>query len=88
MSEWVNSETIDGIIPPSLGFPDQLKINDKLCKVNFSRIQNGWTYFFEWGKDISGRMCKIGEHSLPSHILANKRFKIKTGGNTYERVSL
>jgi hypothetical protein len=71
-----------------MNFPDQLKINDKLCKVNFSRIQNGWTYFFEWGKDISGRMCKIGEHSLPSHILANKRFKIKTGGNTYERVSL
>jgi hypothetical protein len=26
MSEWTNSETIDGIIPPSLGFPDQIDI--------------------------------------------------------------
>lgn len=71
-----------------MSFPDQLKINDKLCKVNFSRIQNGWTYFFEWGKDANGRMCRIGEHSLPSHVFANKRFKIKTGGNNYERVAI
>ena len=67
-----------------MSFPNQLKINGKLCKINFSRIQNGWIYFYEWGKDINGRMCRIGEHSLPSHLFASKRFKIKTGGSTYE----
>ena len=68
-----------------MSFPNQLKINGKLCKVNFARFQNGWTYFFEWGKDINGRICKIREHSIPSHVFASKRFKVKTGGNTYER---
>lgn len=70
-----------------MNFPNQLKINGKLCKVsrvNYSRIQDGWVYFFEWGKDINGRMCKIREHSIPSHVFASKRFKVKTGGNTYE----
>jgi len=65
-------------------FPNQLKINSELCKVSFSRIQNGWAYFYSWGRDIDGRLAKIGEHSLPSHLFTSKRFKVKTGGNTYE----
>lgn len=70
-----------------MSIPLDLKINGKNCKITFSRVCRGWLYFYKWGKDINGRACKVSEHSLPSHVFASKRFKIKTGGNTYERGS-
>lgn len=70
---------------PTYGFPDTIKINDRTVPVSFFRFRDNMMEFWEWGRDINGRMCRVAHHAVPEHLHTEKKWKVKTSGNTYER---
>lgn len=58
---------------------------EKQCELDKPRWPRHWG-FFVMGKDINGRVCRCGYHSLPqSFMLAqDPMVKVKTSGNEYQ----